>query len=64
MWNNKAKAPLVQDWKENAKNLHEAFYVLDKISHKIISLLQKRGVLAGSLARNDLLRPSYHRILL
>ena len=32
-------------------------------SIKVISLLQKRGVLAGSSARNDL-QPSYHRSLL
>ena len=31
VWNKKAKAPLVQDWKKTAKNLHEAFYMLDKI---------------------------------
>lgn len=34
VWNNQAKASLVQDWKKTAKNLHEAFYILDKISHK------------------------------
>lgn len=32
--NNQAKATLVQDWKKTAENLHEAFYILDKIFHK------------------------------
>lgn len=58
MWNNKAKAPLVQDWKKTTKNLHEAFYILDKISHKSNFSPTERGVwggvLAGSSARNDL----------
>lgn len=34
VWNIKAKTSLMQDWKKTAKNLHEAFYILDKISHK------------------------------
>lgn len=63
VWNKKAEAPLVQDWKKTAKNLHEAFYILDKISHKSNFSPPEGGVLAGSSARNDL-QPSCHRILL
>lgn len=34
MWSDGSRALLVKGWKKTAKNLHQAFCILDKICHK------------------------------
>lgn len=34
MWRDKCKASPVQGWRKTAKNLHQAFGILEKICHK------------------------------